>query len=278
MHRHVLRRTPGRHRSPRLAARVLRRRDDGHGAHDIARTPRERGPARAPRAGDLRRGGRSRHTAAVRSPFPEAAGTHRLAQLRPHRSDAGRPLSRARRLRGAATRAGDATRGRDRRSPALGAARPRRRRLSDGAEVEILPRLARIGKVPDLQRGRGRPRRLHGSRGAGGRSARGARRHVHRRLRHRRESRLHLYPRRVSPCDRAPARGDGADARAVAAGRQHSRYGVRVRPGHQGGCGRVRLRRGDRAHRQHRGAPRDADGPPAVPRGQRAVRPAHQYQ
>ncbi len=46
----------------------------------------------------------------------------------------------------------------------------------------------------------------------------------------------------------------------------------------QGGCGCVRLRRGDRADRLPGGAPRHASCPPALPRGQRAVGLPHRHQ
>ncbi len=62
-------------------------------------------------------------------------------------------------------------------------------------------------EVPHLQRRRGRPRRVHGPRGDRGRSAPPARRHGHRRLRHRRQQGLRLHPRRVPAGHRAPERG-----------------------------------------------------------------------
>ena len=144
--------------------------------------------------------------------------------------------------------------------------------------MEILPRLAGHRKISHLQRGRRRSGRLHGPRSARRRPPCRARGHVHRRLRHRRQPRLHLHQGRISARHRTPARRDGSDARTRPARRQYSRQRLFLRSGHQGRRRRFRLRRGDRAHRQHRGQPRHAQGAPAVPGGQRPVRQADQHQ
>ena len=86
------------------------------------------------------------------------------------------------------------------------AARARRRRLPDRHEVDDRPQAGGRAEVHDLQRRRGRPGRVHGPRGHGGRSAPRARRPGARRVRHRREQGVHLHPRRVSAGHRAGSR------------------------------------------------------------------------
>ena len=75
-------------------------------------------------------------------------------------------------------------------------------------------------QVHPLQRGRGRPRRVHGPLGARGRPALAHRGHGHRRLRHRRAPGLRVRARRVPARRRAP--------------RARARAGARVRPARQG--------------------------------------------
>ena len=86
-----------------------------------------------------------------------------------------------------------------------GPARPRRRRLPDRAQSGSSP-ASRQAKpqVHDLQRRRGRPRRVHGPQPARRRPAPRARGHDHRRLRHRRQRRLHLRAGRVPAGRQAP--------------------------------------------------------------------------
>ncbi len=74
-----------------------------------------------------------------------------------------------------------------------------------GAKWEFC-RPRRGQQVRDLQRRRGRPRGVHGPVRARGRPARGARGHVHRRVRHRRQPTVRLHPGRVPAGHRAPRR------------------------------------------------------------------------
>ena len=88
-----------------------------------------------------------------------------------------------------------------------GLARARRRRLPHRHEVEDCPQAGGRSEVHDLQRRRGRPGRVHGSRGDRRRSAPRARRPRDRRVRDRREQGVHLHARRV------PARHRARDGR-----------------------------------------------------------------
>ena len=150
--------------------------------------------------------------------------------------------------------------------PRLGPARPRRRRVPDGHEVEVRRGLAGRRQVHHLQRRRGRPRRVHGRLHHGRRPARRARGHAHRQLRHRRARGLHLRARRVPARRQAPAHGHRGRRGARPPGRRHPRQRLGLPPQDQGGRRRVRLRRGDRAHRLHRGQARHAAHAAAVPR------------
>ena len=73
-----------------------------------------------------------------------------------------------------------------------------------GLKWEFAPAGAGRSQVRHLQCRRGRPRRLHGSQHPGRRSAHGDRRHGHRRLCHRCQAGLCLFPGGISPGHQAP--------------------------------------------------------------------------
>ncbi len=129
----------------------------------------------------------------------------RAAQLWPDQPGRHRRVHRDRRLRlaapGAARR--DARAG-ERTAEGGAAARPWRRRLLHRRQVRIPAQSQGRSQIPDLQRRRGRPRRLHEPQRAGERSALAARGHGDRRLRDRRPARHRLCPCRV-PAGGAPA-------------------------------------------------------------------------
>ena len=208
----------------------------------------------------------------------EGAGPAGAPQLRRHRSGRHPAQPGAGRLHRPAAGARARPRGAARGARAVGAARSRRRGLPGLAQVEVLHRGARRHQVHHLQRGRGRPGRVHEPLAARGRSARGARGDDHRRPHHRGRRGLHLLPRGV------PA-GAGAARRRHPPGRGGGLPRAR-RPGarpslpdpREGGRGRVRLRRGDRADRVPRGAARHAAAASAVPRRQRALGTPHGHQ
>ena len=89
-------------------------------------------------------------------------------------------------------------------------ARPRRRGISHGTEVEHGIEVGGHAEVCHLQCRRRRSRRVHGSQRARKRSASRARRHADRRLCRGRVGRLHLRARRISAGHQAPAQRDPA--------------------------------------------------------------------
>jgi hypothetical protein len=103
------------------------------------------------------------------------------------------------------------------------AARPRRRRVPGGREVgdgrKEAPGSRR--QVRDLQRGRGRPRRVHGPLDPGGQPPQRDRGDDHRRLRHRLRPGLHLRAQRVPPGRRAAGHRPRAGREYGPAGREH---------------------------------------------------------
>ena len=164
------------------------------------------------------------------------------------------------------------------RARAVGAARSRRCGLPGVAQVEVLHRGPGRHEVHRLQRGRGRPGRVHEPLVARRRSARRARGHAHRGSHHRRGRGVHLLPRGVPP-------GAGAARRGHRPGRggglpRSRRPGSRASLPHprEGGCGRVRLRRGDGADRVPGGSARHAAAASALPRGERALGAPHGHQ
>ena len=90
----------------------------------------------------------------------------------------------------------DPARAGHRRGQEVGAARPRRRRLPDRAQVELHAAAATRRQVRRLQFRRGRAGHVQGPRHPALQPARGVRGHGHRRLRDGREPRLQLHPRR----------------------------------------------------------------------------------
>ena len=130
---------------------------------------------------------------------------------------AARGLRRARRLRGAEEdpRGEDSAGDRDRRGQEVGAARPRRRRLSDGAQVELHAAAVPGREVSRLQFGRRRARHVQGPRHHAVQPARAVRGHGDRRLCDGLRARLQLRARR-----------DLGDLRALRGGH---RRGVRGR-------------------------------------------------
>ena len=81
----------------------------------------------------------------------------------------------------------------------VGAARPRRRRLPDRAEVAVRPQGHAEAEIHRLQRRRERAGHVQGPRADGAQPAPAHRGVRDRLLRHRRQGRLHLHPRRVLP-------------------------------------------------------------------------------
>ncbi len=131
--------------------------------------------------------------------------------------------------------------------------------------------------LPDLQRRRGRPGRLHESLAHRGRSPRRPRGHAHRRVRDRRLAGLRVHQGRVSAGRATPARRDRHHEEAGPARRARPGQRLLVRHHDQGGRGGVRLRRRDGPHRQHRGATRHAAHETAVPGRLRPVGQAHDH-
>ena len=116
-----------------------------------------------------------------------------------------RPLPRAGRLPGTEEGARHVARRGDRRDHPVGDPRPGRRRLPDREEMALRPRRPGRSEIHDLQRRRGRPRRLHEPLADRGRPARGARGPADRGLRHRRLVGLRVHPRRIPARDPAAA-------------------------------------------------------------------------
>ena len=150
------------------------------------------------------------------------------------------------------------------------AARPRRRRLPDRQQVGVPRQGGRAGQGPRLQRGRGRPRRLHEPQRDRVRPARAARGHAHRGLRHRRPAGDHLRPRGVPARRPAPRAGHRAGARLRGPGRQRPGPRLRLRHPARRGRRRLRVRRGDRPHRVARGPGRAGRGRDRPSRPRRA--------
>ena len=218
--------------------------------------------------GDAARAGRP-EGAAGRGPRAAAP-----APRRPGRPDERRQLSRARRLRGAARRAGDGRAGRAARGHRRQAARARRRRVPDRPQVGGRGRPPDPPALPDLQRRRVRARDVQGPRAARARPVLRHRGDDDRRLRHRLRARLPLPARRVPAGLGAPGRSRhrGAGARLPRPGHLRPRHQLRHRAAQ--GRGRVHLRRGDGALQLDRGLSRRAAQQAAVPRRARAVRQA----
>ncbi len=176
------------------------------------------------------------------------ANEDRAAELRGHRSGAGRRLHRVRRLPGPGPgAAAEQCQGGDRNAAHLRAAGPGRGRLSDLAEVEGHPRGAGRDQVRCLQRRRRRPGRVHGSQRPGGRPAQRDRGHDRGRVHDRGRARVPVRPRRVSPGGPALADRPAAVPGARAVGAEHPGQRLRLRVGDPHGFRGLRVRRGDGA-------------------------------
>ena len=130
-----------------------------------------------------------------------------------------------RRLRGAQESARfDVAGRRHQRSEEVGAARSRRRGISDRDEVELRAEGFAEAEVRRLQRRRIRAGHFQRSLPDGARSAHADRRHADRGLRARREDQLHLHARRVQISDRHHGRRARRSARGRLARQEHSRH------------------------------------------------------
>ena len=169
-------------RLPGRTRRQLPARHGGAGACPAGGGLRRPGPAgiapagAVPRRGARARGRACRFSTSTRSSRPRRAGCSPTAASSIRRaSTSTSPAAATRASRGRCARMTPAEVCDARRAERP--ARPRRRRLPHRHEVEV--RAARGGRpeVPDLQRRRGRPGRVHGPRGHRGRSAPPARGH-----------------------------------------------------------------------------------------------------
>ncbi len=277
LHRLLRGRAPGRCRAARAPAAGVAARHGRQGAGADGRGPARRGAVGGPAGPDPRRDARAVARRAVpgRTSVLCAADAVGAGQLRGHRPRLAGRVPGPRRLPRAVEGAADLdAAGSRERSRGERAARAWRRRLPDRAQVGLCPVGAGRAPLPDLQRRRGRPGRVHGSRRDRGRSAPPARGDGAGGLCHRRAEGLCLHPRRV-PAGRAPAAHRDRRGQVVrAAGAQHPRQ--RLQPRHQGQDGRrrLRLRRRDGADPLHRGQARHAAAATAVPGGAGAVRQA----
>ena len=122
-------------------------------------------------------------------------------------------LRRPGRLRGVAHRARHEAGGRGHRGQGLGPPWPRRRRLPDRDEVELHPPGQPEAQVPGGQRRRVRAGYLQGHPADDGLAAHPGRGRDHRRVRHPRQLRLHLRPRRGAARGPATAAGGSRGVR-----------------------------------------------------------------
>ena len=157
----------------------------------------------------------------------------------------------------------------------LRAARPGRRRFSDGPKMGADPASTGRKEIRHLQRRRRRSRRLHGSQRDGGQSAQRHGRHDDRRPGHRRRRGLRLRAGRISAGRAAhPQRGYGG--REVGpAGRPFVRHRAELPHPRDGRRRGVRLRRGDGLDGLDRRQARHAASQAAVSRPKRPVGHAH---
>ncbi len=157
-------------------------------------------------------------------------------------------------------------------------ARPRRRRLPDRPEVDHRGQGPGHPEVRRLQRRRGRPGRVHGPQRPRERPVPDPRGDGHRRLRGPRHRGLRLLPRGVPARGQPPAHGDPARPAGRLAGRRHQRHVLHLRHPDPPRRGRLRLRRGDGAHRLDRGQARHPAPAAAVPGGPGPVGQPHAHQ
>src|SRR5574337_375196 len=198
----------------------------------------------------------------------------RRPQLAPGRLRSARRLpgaaqgARRRRRRGHDTGAGD------RRSQGIGAARPRRCRLSHRPEVELHAAEVHRAEVPGVQLRRRRTRNLQGSRHPRLQPAHRDRGHGDRRLRDGRGHRLQLHPRRdlrgLRPLRAGPGRGAGGGLSRSGPPGQFFQLPASRAPRLR----RLHLRRGNRPARVDRRQEGPAAVQAAVPGERRPVRQA----
>ena len=162
----------------------------------------------------------------------------------------------------------------DRRGQVVGPARPRRRGLSDRAEVELHAAPVPGRQVPGLQLRRRRARHLQGPRPADVQPAHGHRGDGHRRLRDGRERRLQLHPRRDLRGLRALRGSARGSARRRLPGPEAARLRLRLPAPRQPRLRRLHLRRGNGAARVARGQEGPAALQAAVPGELRPLRQA----
>ena len=148
----------------------------------------------------------------------------------------------------------------------VGAARPRRRRVPDRAEVAVRPQGHAEAEVHRLQRRRERAGHVQGSRADGAQPAPAHRGVRDRLLRDRREGRLHLHPRRVLPRAGDARARDRRGLQGRLSRQEHPRQRLRLRRLRASRRRRLRSRRGDRAHRIARRQARAAAHQAAVSR------------
>ena len=205
-------------------------------------------------------------------PLLHEAALRGARQQRADRPRADRVLHRGRRLPGAARRAArDDAQRRGRECDQERAAGARGRGIFHRPEVGHGGQDARHPEIRGLQRGRGRPRRVHGPQRPRKRPAQRPRGHGHRRLCRRREPGLHLRPRGVPARHQAAADRHQAGEADRPPRQRHLRVAVQLHDRHPHRSRGVRLRRGDGAHGLDRGQARDAAPPAAVSRGKRAL-------
>ena len=170
---------------------------------------------------------------------------------------------------------GHVARRRDRHRESIRVARPRRRRLSDRAQMELHAERLRGAEVPGLQLRRKRTGHLSRPRSTALQPACAGRGHGHCRLCDGRDGRLQLHSRRIHERTGAAFRSRRQGGLRGGSARQEHRWlRYRFRPLHLRRRGRVHLRRGDGAARIARREAGQAPFQAAVPGQLRPLRQA----
>ena len=154
----------------------------------------------------------------------------------------------------------------------------RGRRFSHRVQVADGVCRGRRAQVRHLQRRRGRSRCIHGSRGAGKRSACSAGGNRHRRLCGRSAGGDHLLPRRIPFGAAAPAQGHRTGEKSRFLGTTGNESACALRYPDPRGSGRLCLRRGNRPHRLAGRPARHAPAQAAFSGAKRPVRLPDAYQ